>query len=211
MQKYITKIGDANTCTIEIKNIVKKVDLADKDILRVIDLIYSWGGKSGRMFYAKHNGSSSPRDEIESNENTMWVYKEGIKLAKESNPICKIIFSSIKGIGSSYASKHAYFWSMTSKNPLIIIDSKIAGTLGYSTIELLEKDFHYNETIKEFQKKAKEEIGINDSTEIEKSLFAFHNHYFLNDNSNLRKNPKPEKDYDIAKFLADKLISISKY
>ena len=50
MEKYIQFEGDINQCTEEIIQLTNQSNPNKKTILRVIDLIYSWGGRSGRMF-----------------------------------------------------------------------------------------------------------------------------------------------------------------
>ena len=46
MEHYIVFDGDINECTDEIIKLTETSKLDKKSILRVIDLIYSWGGKS---------------------------------------------------------------------------------------------------------------------------------------------------------------------
>ena len=157
------------------------------------------------MFYSKTKGKISPREELETNEVTYNTYLEGIELAKQGDSVCIEIFNGVRGIGSSYASKHAYFWSLNSPNPLIIVDSKIAGALGYRTINNLEREFSYNEIVKSFLKKSQIEFNENDPSKVERSLFAFHNFYFLNDNSNW-KNKDQFKDCKAAENIAKMLF-----
>jgi len=201
IEKYIQFDKDINYCTSEIIELTSKDDINKKNILRVVDLIYSWGGPSGRMFYSKTKGKISPREELETNEITYKTYLEGIEFAKQGKSVSIEIFNRIRGIGSSYASKHSYFWSINSPNPLIIVDSKISGALGYRTIDDLEKDFKYNEIVKRFLKKSQIEFNEKDPSKVERSLFAFHNFYFLNDNSNW-KNKDQFKDYKEAEKIA---------
>ena len=201
MIKYIIFDGNINSCTDEIFSIVKFNEINKLSILRVIDLIYSWGGRSGRLFYASSRGKLSPRENLEVNESALKKYIDGVKLARNGNPDSIKYFCEINGIGPSYASKHAYFWSLNSNNPLIIVDSKIAGSLGYKNINSLQKNFSYKKIITSFKNKALEEYNFSNPSNIERALFAFHNHYFLNDNSGWKNNIEGQ-DYAEALKLA---------
>lgn len=204
MIDYIIFKDDINSCTNEIFSIVKS-ERADKaSILRVVDLIYSWGGRSGRLFYASSKGRTSPREELEVNESVFLKYMKGIELAKRGDPDSILKFCEINGIGPSYASKHAYFWSLNSNNPLIIVDSKIAGSLGYKTINSLQNDFSYEKIVAAFKVKAFEEFGEYNPSSVERALFAFHNNYFLNNNSGWRnkiENTDQSEALRLAKIL----------
>lgn len=202
IQKYIRFNKDINHCTSEINELIRKKDIDKKNILRVVDLIYCWGGPSGRMFYSKTKGRISPREELETYETTYKTYLKGIEYAKKGDPECIKIFNKIRGVGSSYASKHSYFWSLNSSNPLIIVDSKIAGSLGYKTIDDLERHYNYNDIVKSFLIKSQIEFNEKNPSKVERSLFAFHNFYFLNDNSNW-KNKDQFKDYTVAEKIAN--------
>ena len=205
MEQFIVFDGDINQCTDEIVKLTQEPCPNKEIILRALDLIYSWGGRSGRMFYFKSKNGLSPREEIQNNNEVFGIYKKGIELAKEGLPESIEIFNRINGIGSSYASKHSYFWSLHSKSPLIIVDSKIAGALGYNSIKALEKHSTYSNTVKEFIKKAEIEFDCPNPNTIERALFAFHNHYFLNNNSNWKNNSQ-FNDYDEAKRLSKVLF-----
>ena len=109
IEKYIQFDKDINACTSEIIELTNRDDNDKKKIRRVIDLIYSWGGRSGRMFYSKTKEKISPREELENNDITFKTYLEGIELAKQGKTESIEKFNSIRGIGSSYASKHSYF------------------------------------------------------------------------------------------------------
>ncbi|MGI2133967.1 hypothetical protein ACRN93_21955 [Shewanella baltica] len=204
--KYISFDGDINACTNEIFDIVSSGKTDKESILRVIDLIYSWGGKSGRFFYASTKGLPVPRDEIANNNTVFSMYLQGVVLAQSGNPATINHFCKINGIGPSYASKHAHFWSLKSASPLIIVDSKIAGSLAYSKIEQLRARYSDKDIIAKFNEKARIEFDENDPSKIEKALFAFHNHYFKNDNSGW-KNNTPGQDYAAAQKLAATLFN----
>lgn len=205
LTEYIKFDSDTNACTNEIIKLTNSNDLSQQTIFKVIDLIYSWGGRSGRMFYSRSKGKLSPREELEANDNNFKVYLDGIKLAKGGKTESIEKFSSIRGIGSSYASKHAYFWSIHSDNPLIIVDSKIAGTLGYKTIDSLFRDYTYKDIVNLFVAKAQLYFNEKNPSKVERALFAFHNLYFLNDNSGW-KNKSESQDFDEALRIANILF-----
>lgn len=205
MVGYIVFNGDINSCTSEILTLVKSQDISKPTVLRIIDLIYSWGGKSGRMFYASVNGKVSPRQSLDQRDSIFNKYLQGVMLAKQGDSRSIKKFCEVDGIGLSYASKHAYFWSLDSKKPLIIVDSKIAGSLGYSTIQSLEKVHKYRDIVFAFRNKSLEEFNEDNPSKVERALFAFHNHYFLNDNNGW-KNKGESKDFTEASTLANKLF-----
>ena len=122
-------------------------------------------------------------------------------MAKKGIPESIEIFNSINGIGASYASKHSYFWSIHSESPLIVVDSKIVGTLGYNSIQSHKKQSSYSQTVKAFVDKSIEEFGESNPSSIEQALFSFHNFYFLNDNTGW-KNQTEFNDYHEAQKLA---------
>jgi hypothetical protein len=160
------------------------------------------------MFYANAKDKKSSRDNLEKNEMLYEIYCDAIELAKDGKISSKFLFQSIPGIGSSFATKHAAFWSSNSINPLIVLDSKIAGTLGFKTLNDLEKEIDYYSVLNEFSNLAKIKINSAKKTSqnLEKALFTFHNHYFLNDNKGwLSKVNSNDKDYSVAKVLAKTL------
>ncbi len=206
LTKYIRFDGNINSCTSEIFTLVKATEITKANILRVVDLIYSWGGPSGRMFYASKKGEIAPRESLENDDSVFSIYMNAIQLAKQGKEESINEFCKIAGIGRSFGSKHAYFWSLDSKNPLIIIDSKIAGALGYSTIESLDKAHKYGEIVSKFRTLALEKFNEDDPSKIERALFAFHNYYFLNDNSGW-KNEVSGHNFPEANALSAKLFS----
>ncbi len=205
LKKFFTFSGDINECTSEIKTITS-AELTKGNILRVVDLIYSWGGRSGRMFYAKGK-NGIPRKNMEE-EDVLAVYKKGISLAKSGSLDSIAVFEKIYGIGPSYASKHAYFWSLNSESPLIIVDSKIAGALGFSTIPHLFNNYPYSTIISAFSKKSEEVFLEKDPSRIERALFSFHNNYFLNNNEGWKKSFQIFNDKVEAERIA-KVLRIS--
>jgi len=205
MVEYIVFNGDISLCTNEIFTLIKSQDISRPTVLKIIDLIYSWGGKSGRMFYASVNGKISPRQSLDQKDSVFNKYLQGVMLAKKGDIRSIKKFCEIDGIGLSYASKHAYFWSLDSEKPLIIVDSKIAGSLGHFTIQSLERVHKYEDIVFEFRNKSLKEFNEDNPNKTERALFAFHNHYFLNDNSGW-KNRLESKDFTEASPLANKLF-----
>jgi hypothetical protein len=208
--KYLKEDLTINQCTEEIKKLSQIENPSKSDVLKVVDLINAWGGRSGRMFYASKKGGPIARQVLEDDLRQFDTYLEGIKLAKEGNVRCMDEFVRVYGIGPSFASKHSYFWSLHSDSPLIILDSKIAGALGSNTLSELYKKTSYKEVISEFMLKSISVFGQKDASKVERALFAFHNNYFKNDNSGWKRKPfRENKDLDIAKGLAIKLFGTS--
>ncbi len=203
--KYLRFDGDINECTKQIFELTALENLDKSGILHVVDLIYAWGGPSGRMFYVQAQNGKIPRLELEQNSELFDSYTNGINQARQGSPESRAIFNSLPGIGPSYASQHAYFWSLHSPTPLIVVDSSIAGALGYKTINLLEKDFSYEEVVQAFLDFSKTEFNSAVPHNVERALFAFHNNYFLSNNEGW-KNRKPKEDYETAVYLASKLF-----
>jgi hypothetical protein len=174
-------------CEDEIRVLIRNIqnpELEKDSVLRVVDLIYRWGGPSGRMFYIAKN---KPRKKLQLAEDLFGRYCDAIELAKKGKSSSKFLFQSIPGIGSSFASKHAAFWSYYSPTPLIVIDSKIAGCFGFENLEELEKEISFDEILLTFKMKGKL-INLN-IQDVEKALFTFHKNYFNNENDGW--NPKP--------------------
>jgi hypothetical protein len=199
-------------CETEILKIVEKINntsVERSEVLKVIDLIYRWGGPSGRMFYTKSNNKgNSPRRELELQDDLFNRYCDAIDLALAGKSSSKFLFESINGIGPSFASKHAAFWSSKSTRPLIVIDSKIAGCFGKKKLELFEKEFHYDNTLNQFVNFGNSLTIPKTSQEIERSLFAFHLNFFNNENTNWQHNKRnaiKDKDFEIAKNIAIQL------
>ena len=206
-----TDVKNAKECEEKIDQLINEIhNLKEQKqlVLTTVDLIYRWGGPSGRMFYAYAIDKKSSRDNLEKNEMLYEIYCDAIELAKKGKISSKFLFQSIPGIGSSFATKHASFWSSNSMKPLIVLDSKIAGTLGFKTLNDLEKEIDYYSVLNEFSSLAKSKINSEKKTaqNLEKALFTFHNHYFLNDNKGWLNNVNSkDKDYSVAKDLAKTL------
>jgi hypothetical protein len=194
--KYSSFKGSTIECERLIKAIVTKKSVSDAEILCAIDLINQWGGRTSRLFYTKGKYDTIPRENIEQTE-VLSVYKEGLRLAKDKNVESIEVFQSILGIGPSYSGKHAAFWSDLN---LIIVDSKIAGALGFKTVSALLKQFQYETILEAFDVTAKKN-RLNKPVDIERALFAFHNNYFSNDSSKLKLPPLLKSNKEQADIL----------
>ena len=53
IEKYIKFDKDINACTEEIIELTSNDNIVKENVLRVIDLIYSWGGRSVECFTQK--------------------------------------------------------------------------------------------------------------------------------------------------------------
>lgn len=193
-------------CEDQIRDLVSNIlDPRNEkfQVLKVIDLIYRWGGPSGRMFYI---GKEKARLMLESKSDLFNRYCGAIELAQKGKASSKFLFQSLPGIGPSFASKHSAFWSANSKTPLIVVDSKIAGCLGYKTLDSLEKDFSYEQILIFFRDTVKTIDTLKNSQDLEKALFTFHRVYFKNDNNGWdEKAPKEGVDYNTAIDLSTRL------
>jgi hypothetical protein len=206
---YCSFRGNITDCSNLIEKRVKAILDSDLNnskasILEVLDLVYAWGGRSGRMFYFNRN-RSVPRQEIESPDKFSY-YLNGIELSRASNPEAIGSFKKVYGIGNSFASKNAYFWSVGAENRMVIVDSKISGALGFRTTEALLRYCPYGQIINEFTRKSLSEFNLADGSLVEKALFAFHNNYFLNDNSGERSACQVNRDQNAATTIIKKLL-----
>jgi hypothetical protein len=189
MDKY-SKIPKGITeyeCEKQIYSLIQNISdpsIEKEKVLMVIDLIYRWGGPSGRMFYI---GTNKSRKSLNDDLYIFERYCDAINLAFQGKSSSKFLFQSIPGIGSSFASKHATFWSSKSTKPLIVVDSKIAGCFGMKNLDELDKAVSYEKILFEFKVKADKLNGFN-SQYLEKALFTFHKNYFNNENDGW--NPK---------------------
>lgn len=197
---YSNFVGNAVDCEKQIMKIISKKSNSDSDILKVIDLINQWGGKTSRMFYSrnKKNNFISPRDRIHQN---LEKYKAGINAAKANNLMAFELFKKVYGISDSFSGKHAMFWS---KYNLIVIDNKIAGVLGYKNPSKLFKDYSYEDILNEAKKLAKT-LNLENVTIVERALFTFHENYFDNSNTKFNKSIHDFTDLQVAIDVADSL------
>ncbi len=200
-------------CEKEILELVKKIQdpIQEKeDVLRVIDLIYRWGGRSGRMFYLQNQDRDKmPRKELAENQDLFLRYCDAIDLAKKGKASSKFLFQTIPGIGSSFASKHATFWSAFSQRPLIVIDSKIVGCFGIENLEKFDQTYSYESVINKFNEFGKSLTPSLTCQQVERALFTFHLHFFNNENTGWAHKDifklKNCEDFDITAQIAKKL------
>ena len=188
--EFSNYLGTPAECEIEINRLISDINInnienRNNEILYIIDLINQWGGQTSRMFYSRHrrNNNQSPRDRIMMPGN-LNEYKRGIIESMEINEAAFQIFRNIYGISDSFSGKHARFWSNFN---LIIIDNKIAGTMGFRNPTLLLNNRTYQEILNDFRE-IQIENGFLTPTMVERSLFAFHNNYFKNDNTGFKNN-----------------------
>ena len=184
---YISLIGDINTIEDKILALVRTEDLSKANILYLVDLIYQWGGKQSRLFYARKKNDLTPRQWLERDE-VFTVYDQARIEAMQGKPQSESLFKSIYGIGHAYAGKHAFFWSL--KYPgktLIIVDNKIAGMFGYRTPADLYQTtgLQYPDLQRLFVDKSQEVFGDTVPHWIERALFAYHEYKYLNKNDHL--------------------------
>ena len=191
--------GTLNQCEVEILNIVNKESLNDFEIFRAIDLINQWGGKTSRMFYTKRkNQTMTSRELIMVNPN-LDLYKKGIFLSKKHDYNAVDSFKMVNGIGASFMGKHASFWSSFN---MVIIDNKIAGTLGFINPNKLLKNNTYEEFMN-FINHIKNQNNIDSPVHVERSLFSFHNNYFDNENTKFKSKISDFTDLEYAIHIAE--------
>lgn len=200
--------GTLIQCEEKILNITNKKDLSDSDIFRAIDLINQWGGKTSRMFYAiRKNQTISSRELIMENPNLNY-YKEGIKLSRANNYNAVDSFKNVNGIGASFMGKHAAFWSAFN---MVIIDNKIAGTLGFKNPNRLLANNSY-EDFMNLINNIKTENNLNNPVHVERGIFSFHNNYFDNENTKFKSGITDFTDLKYAIYIAERLdIAIPQY
>ena len=200
--------GTLLQCEAEILNITNKQDLSDEDIFRAIDLINQWGGKTSRMFYAIKNNQNVSSRQLIMEEQNLSYYKEGINLARANNYDAVDYFKKVNGIGASFMGKHAAFWSGFN---MVIIDNKIAGTLGYKNPNSLLSIYNYTEFMNHINS-----IKINNDLQnpvyVERGIFSFHSNYFDNENTRFKSDITDFTDLNYAIDIADRLnIEVPKY
>jgi hypothetical protein len=187
--------GTMKECETQIMSIVDNAQIIESQIPLLIDLINKWGGKSSRMFYIPNRKTGLiPRESFD-----LKQYIKALELSKQKSSLAFSEFQKIEGIGPSFAGKHAMFCS---KGMLIILDNKIAGTLGFKSPKELLSNFSYEDVLIEFENIRQSTNKFLNNTEIERALFAFHSNFFDNANSKLNSNPKITVDFKIALELA---------
>lgn len=208
MDKFskIPSIITERECEEQIRELIKGIaDIRNEKecVLKVVDLIYRWGGPSGRFFYIS---KQNPRLLLQTSPEIFNRYCDAIDLAKNGKASSKFLFQSIPGIGPSFATKHSAFWSTFSPRPLIVVDSKIAGCFGFKKLDEFENRISYEEALDKFSDFAKKKNSGMTVQDIEKALFTFHKHYFKNDNDGWAANVKSTgPDCKIAQELSKEL------
>ena len=101
----------------------------------------------------------------------------------------------IHGLGMSFATKHLRFWS-----DLPIFDDRISLLLYAKKAKRVE---HYLKFLLDISNIAKN-TGLSITT-VETSLFAFSQHYFANDKLKIVAGSTHDKDYEIARKIADEI------
>jgi len=155
----------------EIQKRTLEIPISKSDLIKTIQMIHFWGGSTGRYFMINRKGGSYI-EQFKANPDQIRIYKEACKQASLSNPDAFDLFCKIKGIGPSFAGKHAYFWS-PSNNPLIIIDKYIAHYFDANNAkDLLKKKKGYANIVNEFQK-LKKEYKVKNILVVERGIFQF--------------------------------------
>ena len=200
--------GSLNQCEEEILNITTNDNLTDLDVFRAIDLINQWGGKTSRMFYALRNNQNVSSRQLIMEEPNLSYYKEGINLAKANDYNAVDSFKNINGIGPSFMGKHATFWSGFN---MVIIDNKIAGTLGYKNPNRLLSIYNYAEFMNHI-KIIKINYDLQNPVYVERGIFSFHKNYFDNENTRFKFNIIDFTDLKYAIYIAERLkITVPQY
>jgi hypothetical protein len=155
----------------EIQKRTLEIPVSKSELIKTILMIHHWGGSTGRYFMINRRGGSFI-EQFKANPIQIKIYKEACKQASLSNPDAFNLFCKIKGIGPSFAGKHAYFWS-PGKNPLIIIDKYIAHYFDAKNVkELLQKKKSYTKIIEQFNN-LKKEYKVKSILVIERGIFQY--------------------------------------
>ena len=190
-QGYLTSFYPKNAYEIisKIENEIEQFDFKNPDFKKlaiIFDLIQAWGGRQGRQPYI---AAYKSRDKF---EDWKLIYIESCKLCVGKMPeqaLKKLV--EIKGMGIPFATKHIRFWG---KFP--ILDTRL------SLILTGAKNFNdYNKFLSMLKELAA--TWNCDSTEAEKAIFAFSQHYFPNEKLTLKQmNFDEDMDILIAKKIS---------
>lgn len=155
----------------EIKKQTTTIPKHDSELFQIIFLIHKWGGVTGRYFLMNKKGGGY-FESFKKDKKQIEVYKQAVKLSIEGNPAAFDLFCDIKGIGASFAGKHAYFWS-TRKKPLIIIDKLIANFFGFNRPEsLLKETGGYSNLYEQLNIESKK-LGLRSVLQLERGIFQY--------------------------------------
>ena len=177
----------------EIENVISsyRTTLDEKLAIKAFDLIQLWGGGMGvKGFYY-----SGTRQHLNSWLPHYQDFINKIEVDTRNSEVLQLALTSllkIKGIGMSFGTKHLRFWAR-----LPIFDDRISLLL-YS--KKCKKVSDYAKFIQDIYLLSK--ASSLDILDVEKSLFAFSQNYFMNDKLTLL-NDKPEGiDSEVAMKIA---------
>lgn len=160
----------------------------DDQLIEVFDLIHAWGGVMGRFPYVKRVvHGATPRERY---RDWMHLYKSGIGLALDKKPNQSLVkFCQIPQIGTSFGSKHLYFWG-----GYPVLDTRMWTLFGHK--EQIPYDLYLTEI-----DSISQSWGVSWST-AERALFGFSSHYFVNSELRFKKNIGANHiDEEVAKDL----------
>lgn len=155
----------------EIKKKITNFNHDNSELFEVIYMIHKWGGVTGRYFIMNRKGGSN-LEKFKQNERQIDIYKRAISRAVNGDPSAFDLFCEIKGIGASFAGKHAYFWSMPHR-PMIIVDRLVANFFGLNTSEALIKKFGSYSLLYDFFEDQREILGLKSVLDLERGIFQY--------------------------------------
>ena len=176
-----------------IKRAIQKFDEGEPDyelLAEIFDMIQAWGGRMGRHPYV----ISRSRYDFD-----IWKsdYLDGAVAASSDRPVDALKFwTSIKGLGMSFAPKHLRFWN----DSYPVLDTRMSLILTGSKTRLLSGPERYREFLELISCLSEKFSSTN--VEAEKALFAFSQKFFKNDSLDLKGSDlENEKDIQIARSL----------
>ena len=192
-----------------IEERIENFDFENPDyekLATIFDLIQAWGGRQARWFYAEQRKKGQPSDVKTSYRKSFpkWqgVYLAGAKLAKSQKPeevlkaseALEVLeeFEKIKGLGTSFGSKHLKFWS----NKYPVVDARINLIFGGRN----------NPNRKSYEKVLPllENLGKLwgcRPIKAENIVYTFSANYFLTGKLEFDGKPEFENDYEIAQKI----------
>ena len=141
----------------------------------------------GRFPYVKRVvHGATPRERY---RDWMHLYKSGIGLARQRPNQSLVKFCQIPQIGTSFGSKHLYFWG-----GYPVLDTRMWTLFGHK--EQIPYDLYLTEI-----DSISQSWGVSWST-AERALFGFSSHYFVNSELRFKKNIGANHiDEEVAKDL----------
>ena len=199
-----------------IEERIENFDFENPDyekLATIFDLIQAWGGRQARWFYAEQRKKGQSSDVKTSYRNSFpkWqdVYLAGAKLAKSQKPeealkaseALEVLeeFEKIKGLGTSFASKHLKFWG----NKYPVVDARINlifGGRNNPNRKSYEKVLPLLENLRKLW-------GCR-PIKAENIVYTFSANYFFNNKLEFDGEPESKNDYEIAEKIA-KLATLS--